>query len=82
MKPKIINKFTLAERLDEAVDAMRNINHMPAAEWQRRFPTFYAAAHDTTFQSAGHDQWKKQIDAMNTELALRTAEFLLAWRAN
>lgn len=64
-------------RLQEAVDAMRNIKSCPAAEWERRYPDFVRAVNVSSFIPSGMDQWDRRVSAMTTELTLRMAEALL-----
>ena len=65
------------ERLAEAVAAMRDVRRIPAAEWERPYPTFVAAMRAGGMSDAPSD-WQRVVDNMSIELALRTAEFLLS----
>jgi hypothetical protein len=73
-------RIQTAARLKEAVDAMRNLEGMPAAEWANRYKTFHEATKGGPLFPSGSNLWDRQLSAMNTELALRSAEFQLAWR--
>jgi hypothetical protein len=55
---------------------MRNVRILTAAEWDRGYPTFAKAVRNSAFAPSGN-AWDSEISAMNTELALRTAAFLL-----
>ncbi len=67
--------MTAKERLNEAVEAMRNLRAMSAAEW-RHYADFSAAV-DKSPLTPGGDPWNSRLAAMNSELNLRLAEMLL-----
>jgi hypothetical protein len=64
-------------RLQEAVSAMRDIQDITAAAWERRYPDFVKAINESPFIPANRDKWTARVETMRTELDLRTAEYLL-----
>ena len=69
--------MTAKERLKEAVEAMRNLRGISAAEWASRFPTFHEAVRLSILTPSGQ-AWDRELAAMNTELQLRIAEAILS----
>lgn len=63
------------ERLTEAVEAMRNISGVSAADWRASYPSFHLALEAPIgFSGSG---WNVRLQNMQLELQLRTAEYLL-----
>lgn len=66
------------ERLKEAVDAMRNIRRMTAAEWERSYLNFNSSVvSQYEFLPSMEVKWDAKVQGMKTELQLRMAEMLL-----
>jgi hypothetical protein len=66
---KIINRVILRERLDKAIDAIREYDTVTAAEWRKDYPDM---AKVLERRATGEDS----INTLHRELTLRLAEFV------
>lgn len=65
------------ERLQDAVNAFRDMSDKTAAGWKLAHPDFCEAIERSPYLPSGPNLWDRKVEAMKTELSLRTAEYLL-----